>query len=448
MTRPAWSIARELLEAAVPVDRRVEPQRWTRGDFTGIDERRMRIDAWGAAVPGSGAWDAMWPAAVASCAERGLAVGVAESMLEAGLRLRLDGDEEALLAHDDLFRAALRPAMRSRAVPIPEAPVGEVPDLDPALDIDEAVLRGWTGQIAGAAFGTPLEGCTGPSIAAVYGSRIEGYPAHPDTLNDDVVYELVLLDAIEEIGRGWTSADIGRAWAAEVPFGWSAEWVALGNLRAGIAAPASGIVDNPFSDWIGAQMRGMAGGLLAPGRPLAARRWAAIDAAVSHDADGAAGGMWAAMLCALSFSGRSVREILVRSCSLLPEGRTRSVITHAIDVCRASSASSDAWAVLDAALVRFGWVHAFPNAAAVTVALWFDGDDLTTAFATLARCGLDVDCNAGLVGTVCGIRKPVPEEWAGPLGGRFDTYLPRHPTVEIGALARRTTELSAVLVGG
>lgn len=440
----AWRIARELLEAARPVDRRVRPQRWSRDDFTGIDDRRMRLDAWGAAVPGSGAWDAMWPAAVASCAERGFDVAAAEALLVPGLARRADGDDDALLALDAEFRSRLLSAVSSPAVAVPPRPEAEEA-LPARRSVDDAVHDGWVGQVAGAAFGTPLEGCTGRAIAEVYGPVLDGYPGWPDTLNDDIVYEIVALDALEEHGRGTTARHVGEAWRQGVPFGWSAEWVALDNLRAGIEAPRSGVWANPFSDWIGAQMRGMVFGLLAPGRPLTARHWAALDASVSHDADGAAGAMWSAMICALSFADLSVREVLHRAAALVPAGRTRRVLDRSLRVCATAEDASAAWAVLDAELIRFGWVHTFPNAAAVTVALWFHGDRMTPALAELARCGLDVDCNAGLVGTVCGIRHPVARDWSAPLDGRCDTYLARHPVVRFDELAGRTLTVARLL---
>jgi ADP-ribosylglycohydrolase len=447
---PAWRVARDLYERACPVDRRVEPHRWTRTDFQSIDNRRMRIDAWGAAVPGSGAWDSMWPAAIASCSARGLDVRKAEALLGEGLTLRAAGDDDALLELDRRFRDFLDERMTSPPVVIGFGDdvasqdvhiVGEI-----SVDLDEAVHGGWTGQIAGGAFGTPLEGCTGAAIASVYGDIIDDYPAAPDTLNDDVVYELVALTALGQVGRATTAAEIGRQWAARIPFGWSAEWVALDHLRAGLDAPASGTTVNAFSDWIGAQMRGMVFGLLCPARPYTAARWAAIDASVSHDHDGAVGAMWSAALCSLSFTKRRVRDVLFDVLAVLPPSRTRAVLRRSLDVCARSATSTDAWRVLDAELIRFGWVHTFPNAAAVTIALWFAGDDITAGFALLAQCGADVDCNAGLVGTICGIRRSVPDQWARPLHDRFDTYLPGHEEVDITALAVQTRAVSARII--
>ena len=164
----------------------------------------------------------------------------------------------------------------------------------------KSIYQGWLGQLAGGSFGTAIEGYTGDQIHKVYGD-VRSYITAPETTNDDVIYELVLLDVFERLGRQITSRDIGLEWIKQIPFGWSAEWVAIRNLNMGIFPPESGSFQNPYSNWIGAQMRGMICGMLAPAWPMEAARLAHLDGVVSHDNNGVYGEIYAAVLTSLAF---------------------------------------------------------------------------------------------------------------------------------------------------
>jgi len=67
---------------------------------------------------------------------------------------------------------------------------------------------------------------------------------------------------------------------------------------------------------------------------------------------------------------------------------------------------------------------------------------MTECFALLAKAGLDVDCNGGLVGNVLGLIQPVPQAWSAPLGDLLETYLPGKEKLSIRELAARTARLA------
>ncbi len=103
-------------------------------------------------------------------------------------------------------------------------------------------------------------------------------------------------------------------------------------------------------------------------------------------------------------------------------------------------AAALAWT--DQRFEQYNWIHAYPNMAADVVSLWYGGRDMTESFALLARCGLDIDCNAGLVGTVLGAMGGVPAVWADPIGDRLETYILGKEQLSIHALAERTVRLA------
>ena len=454
--KKAWQIDRELRLSAVPLDRRVHASQWYTSETvfpTGDDLIAM---FWGARVPGSGAPEIPYVEMVQSMHNRGFDMRAAEALLPEGMRLAEAKDRDALRRLTAELLAAIHAAPRDQAAPywgyehpaawadvraaMPAKEAGQ--DARALVNLEERTLNGWLGQLAGGSFGTALEGYHTDRIAEVYG-KIEGYITAPETTNDDVVYELVLLDVFEQKGRAMTSRDLGLEWVRQIPFGWSAEWVALHNLNDGILPPESGSWRNPYSDWIGAQMRGMVCGMLAPGWPLEAARLAHIDGVVSHAANGVYGEMYAAVLSALAYMRSDPRALLEEAASYLPRrSEYAAVVAGCLETVRAHDDPIEAWRILDERFEQYNWIHAYPNIAADILALWYGGGDMTRSFSLLAHAGLDVDCNAGLVGTVLGVMNGVPEQWSAPLGDLLETYLKGKERLSIRALAARTARLA------
>ena len=207
--------------------------------------------------------------------------------------------------------------------------------------------------------------------------------------------------------------------------------------------PNLGTWRNPYSDWIGAQMRGMVCGMLAPGWPMEAARLAHIDGVVSHSANGVYGEMYAAVLSSLAYVRSDPRGLLAEAAAYLPQrSEYAAVVAGCLETVRSHDDPADAWRILDERFEQYNWIHAYPNMAADILALWYGGGDMTRSFTLLAHAGLDVDCNAGLVGTVLGVMNGVPEKWSKPLGDLLETYLKGKEKLSIRELAARTARLA------
>jgi len=455
--KKAWQIDRELRLGAIPVDRRTNPSHWEEmAAFPRGDDLMMLF--WDARVPGSGAPEIPYVEMVQSMHNRGYDVRAPEALLAEGMRLAKEkktGELRVLTSRllDTLFscpkiaghlywsyshpetwpeiQAAMKP-------PFPD------PDHPQFENLEFRIHQGWLGQLAGGSFGTCIEGYHTRAIQKIYGD-INGYITQPETMNDDVVYELVLLDVFEQKGRKFTSSDLAMEWVRQIPFGWSAEWVALENLWAGILPPDSASFRNPYSDWIGAQMRGMVCGMLAPGRPTEAARLAHTDASISHCANGIYGEIYSAVLVALAFVNNNPRDVLGLGLGWLPQkSEYFAVAEECLNVLAAQPDYRRAWAVLDERFEEYNWIHSYPNLAADLLALWFGRADLTESFKILAYAGMDVDCNAGLVGNILGVISPVPEKWSAPLNDLLETYLPGKERLSIHELAERTARLAFI----
>ncbi len=447
----AWEIDRQLRLGAIPLDRRTHPSNWYDSQTVFPTGDDLIALFWDARVPGSGAPEIPYVEMVQSLHNQGCDVREAERLLPEGLRLAAAGARDGLRALTAQLLAALHhappiaghpyfgfehPAAWQDVCAAMNAPApGPLPG---ALDgLDDRTLQGLIGQLAGGAFGTAIEGYHTRRIEEVYGV-IDGYITAPETVNDDVVYELVLLDVFEQHGRGLTSTQLALEWVRQIPFGWSAEWIALRNLSMGLLPPESGSFRNPYNDWIGAQMRGMICGMLAPGWPLEAARLAHLDGVISHAANGVYGELYAAVLTALAYVISDERKLLHEALRYVPQkSEYAAVVRECLAVVSAERDPKAAWARLDDRFEEYNWIHAYPNIAADIFALWYCGGDFTTAMRWLAYAGLDVDCNAGLVGNVLGVIYGVPAAWADPIGDLLETYIQGKEKLSIRALAAR-----------
>ncbi len=455
MPKHAWEIERELREDAEPVDRREVDSEWFDAEFTPPSGDALIDLFWKSNVPGSRAPEIAYVSMVQAKGNLGFDVSEAEKLLPEGLALHAAGKVDDLRALTAELMAAILDAPLDMGSDyhtydhpqtwegIRESMAGDLSEEALPLDqsrLAERIHQGWVGQLAGGAFGTAIEGYTSEQIAKVYG-RVDAYITEPETMNDDVVYELALLDAIEKQGASLTSQDIAREWVRQIPFGWSAEWVALRNLNLGLTPPESGFWHNPYHDWIGGQMRGMICGMLAPAFPMGAARLAVMDGVVSHALNGVYGEVFAAVLTSLAFTAEDPKDLIQAALPYLPQGSEyRAVVQAALAVLKEKGSPQEAWPVLDQRLIKYNWIHAYPNIAADLLALWYGEGDFTETMSLLALAGADVDCNAGLVGNLLGVMDGVPSQWADPIGDLLETYLKGKEKMSIRRLSEKTAE--------
>ncbi len=454
--KKAWEMERELRKSAIPLDRRIHSSNWYESDFQVPYGDDLMLMFWDSKVPGSGAPEIPYLSMVQAMGNRGFDVSTAEALLPKGIELYQAGKIDELRVVTAQILAALNTAPVNPSNPIHQfkhpssweetlAAMGEISKenlLSSDKDLSERIYQGWLGQLAGGSFGTAIEGYSGKQIQTIYG-EIREYITTPETTNDDVVYELIFLDVFERMGRNLTAGDIGLEWVRQIQFGWSAEWVALRNLNQGILPPQSGSFNNPFAHWIGAQMRGMVCGMLAPGWPMEAARLAYLDGVVSHEHNGVYGEIYAAVLTALAFVRKDIRSILKEAAAYLPQkSEYTAVVRYCLKKLEENEDPITTWADFEIEFERYNWIHSYPNIAAVIFALWYGNGDMTQTFSLLAKAGLDVDCNAGLAGNVLGVINPVPLQWATPIGDRLETYIKGKEVLSIQELAQKTANLA------
>jgi len=456
--KKAWEIEREIRLNAIPLDRRVHASNWFDPVILMQSEDMLLKTFWKENVPGSGAVEHPFMEMMQAKENQGYDLSEAIPYYFEGMRLLESGEIKELRAVTASLLEALHNAPKDKNHPYHtyEHPalwedvkkaMGKIDKEDSSgrvKDLEEKIHQGWLGQLAGASFGTAIEGYTGTNIANVYG-EVTSYITQPETMNDDVVYELIFLDVFEKMGRKISSRALGLEWVKQLPFAWSAEWIALENLRAGYFPPESGTRRNPYSNWIGAQMRGMICGMLAPAWPMEAARLAHIDGVVSHSANGVYGEIFAAVLTSLAFIEDDPRKLITMTAEYIPaKSEYRKILNDALMFIEKSASVEDVLLAFDDYFKKYNWIHAYPNLGADVLALWFGDGNMTMTFSLLAKAGMDVDCNGGLVGNVLGIINGVPERWADPIGDLLETYLPEKERLSIKALSKLTAKLSKI----
>ncbi|MCX5512497.1 ADP-ribosylglycohydrolase family protein [Kaistia algarum] len=453
----AWEFARDLLRNAEPVLRSEEEQTWDASEAIAGQDFWVRM-FWQSNVPGSGAPESLAVAAVQSLENKGWVVPAENALwLEKGLAAVDEGDMEALHVAHSRLKAVLRQAKPDPEHPSQktkrfssfaeyEAAVSFPPDVAydvEGKDFEDRIAAGWWGQIIGAAVGTALEGYTTEKLEKAFG-RIDRYMRPPNTYNDDITFELAFLYAFALKGHAITSADVGDYWVSLIPVAWSAEAVALENLRRGVYPPESALDGNPFDEWIGAQMRGAIVGMVAPGRAREAARLAWLDAEVSHTGNGILGEVFNAVLVARAFVETDMRKLAAETVELMPaDTEYGAVVRFALDAARKSADWKSAWALCDAEYVEYNWIHAYPNAAAQVIALWFGQGDFDETLAIIGGCGHDVDCNAAQMLAAVAIAKgfaSIDKRWIDPIGDELVTYMRRPAKTTTSAVCAMTVD--------
>jgi len=451
----AWEIATNLYRNAKPRILEEEDQTWeVMNQVCDFYDSLLGLD-WSSNVPGSGAPERIMVAAVQALENRGYIVKNSEELIEKGIKAHEEGDYVTLHKISALLRHELLNAEKD-----PNSPYWnykyydsyeeykESVEFPEAIEVDvnseefaDKIKSAWLSQLIGAAMGTQVEGYTSENLYKAFG-EIHHYLREPNTYNDDITFELAFLNAFYEKGYNVTSKDIALEWVGIVPAGWSAEEIALRNIKNGIFPPMSGRFNNPFNEWIGAQMRGAICGMVAPGNPELAAKLAWYDGEVSHANNGILGEIFNAVMVSLAFVNNDVRDIVQKAINMIPkDSEYYSVITFALEKCKEHENWRDALRECEEKYIKYNWIHAYPNACAEIIALWYGEGDYEKTLKIITMSGIDVDCNAAQIMAILGIQqgtKGIPEKFIHPAFDNLITYLRGKKEISLDELVEKT----------
>jgi ADP-ribosylglycohydrolase len=351
-----------------------------------------------------------------------------------------------------------------------------------ARSFGDRMLGAWLGRAAGCLLGKPVEKIsregiraiaqsTGnwpvssyfteqgldPAVAARYPwnrrsrptSLVENIDGMPE--DDDLNFPLIALELLERAGADFTTDEVALSWLANLPGGrvFTAERIVYRNLLEGHEPDVAATVQNPFQDWIGAQIRTDVYGWARPGDPHAAAALAHRDAWLSHRRSGLYGALFVAAASSAALVASSVHEVIAAGLSAVPEGsRYAAAILRGAEL-GASDLSIDEG--LDALGAEFGhlhWVHALNNSALLAFALVRSDGDFATAISIAVMGGWDTDSVGATAGAIAGAltgAAALPPAWIEPLHNRLATSIPGFDGIGFDELAARTGALVPTL---
>ena len=365
--------------------------------------------------------------------------------------------------------------------------------LQPAADLPSVVETavfpkihgGLLGRFAGMMLGKPLEG-TWPAaqiwryleLADAYPLRDyvpllepfpDGFPLptwsrwHDTTRgnirrvvqDDDVEYTLAAPLILQKCGLEFTPADVGQFWLDNFAYGriFTAERVVYKHLVNGVPAETAAALQNPYREWIGAQIRADVYGYVCPGQPRRAAGLAYKDAMLSHRGNGIYGAMWVAAMVAATFV-LDEPEAIIRAglAEVPPHSRLHEAIEKVIGWAKREKSWEDAFRqIKQYCRCRYSvdegenWIHTIPNACLVALGLLYGGGDFSVSVGTAVSCGWDTDCNGATVGSILGVMlgaDNIPAHWTAPLNDEIESYIPGENGRAISDLAQQIAQLT------
>jgi ADP-ribosylglycohydrolase len=261
-------------------------------------------------------------------------------------------------------------------------------------------------------------------------------------VDDDLTYTLLGLLIAEDHGAGFTVEEVGKAWLKYLPYAATAERVALDNLKKGVTANEAALKDNPFYEWIGADIRSDPWGYLAPGFPEKAASMAYHDAFISHRRNGIYGEMFFSAAISACFAVDDLEKAMEIGLSEIPaECRLAEDVAWALK--QEPADFREARGLVDQRFEGMSHVHTNNNACLTIFGLKIGGTDVTRVLSQTVAMGMDNDCTTATAGSLVGAlvgRSKIPAHWNGSFNNTVHSYIIDHPLFEIDKLIDRFTK--------
>ncbi len=278
-------------------------------------------------------------------------------------------------------------------------------------------------------------------------SKMDGVPS-----DDDLNYTLLGLLILEEYGPDFAVEDVGAAWVKYLPFAFTAEGIALDNLRAGLPAMQAGALNNPCQNWIGADIRSDPWGYAAPGWPERAAEFAWRDATISHRRNGVYAAMFFSAAISAAFAVDDPMEALKIGLEEIPaDSITAREIRWALEVAPSISGYKDAAALVEVRYPGMWKSHSFQNNALTIWGLAVGGDDCTKIIGETVSMGQDNDCTAATAGSIFGAvygAGAISEHWTRNFNNKIHCYLNGHPSFALDDVVDRFVAQAERVIAG
>lgn len=303
----------------------------------------------------------------------------------------------------------------------------------------EKIYSGFLGMNIGIRLGAPVEPgfWSYERILEVYGDIADYIKDYSHfAADDDVNGPVFFLRALDDSGKAPTPQSVAQAWLNYAREGvglywWgghgiSTEHTAYLNLKSGIPAPQSGSIrqnGKTLAEQIGGQIFIDTWGLICPGDPPRAAKYAMDAASVSHDGEGLNGAAFMAACIAEAFVTRDVQQIINTGLAQIPNDSLYAKVFEA--VIQFHACNPEDWRACREMLEKEwgynrypGVCHIIPNAGVCALSMLYGEGDFSRTIEIATMCSWDTDCNASNVGTILGVANGlagIPNHYRAPL---------------------------------
>jgi hypothetical protein len=296
--------------------------------------------------------------------------------------------------------------------------------------LEDKVRGGWAGQMIGVSYGAPTEfRSNGKIIEGNLRNYLDWSPKRLENSidQDDLYVEMTFAEVMDTIGLDATTEQYGEMFKNSKYDLWHANAGARRLLNQGIKAPMSGHPKyNMHADDIDFQIESDFIGLMTPGLPREANKYAERVGRVMNWGDGLYGGVFFAGMYAAAFFESDPRKVVETGRRSIPAesgyGRIiRDVLDWSAkypeDWTKTWQLIQDKWDKNDLCTEGAGGpfnIDAKLNGAYVALGLLYGRGDFARTLEVSTRAGQDSDCNpssaAGILGVMLGYDK-IPEVW-------------------------------------
>lgn len=286
-------------------------------------------------------------------------------------------------------------------------------------DLRDKIRGAWAGQMIGVVYGAPTEF---RSLGRINEAPIKSDSMENAIVQDDLYVEMTFAKVMDTVGLDATSADYGEAFRRSRYHLWHANAGARRNLNRGLVPPLTGDPRyNIHSDDIDFQIEADFIGIMCPGLPADAQRFADRVGRIMNHGDGLYGGMFVAGMYCAAFFESDPRRVVEAGLACIPAESGYGRILR--DVLDWHAANPDDWRRVWQ-LIEEKWdrddlcnegvgrafnIDAKLNGAYIALGLLAGRGDWQRTMEIATRCGQDSDCNpsnaCGVLGTILGFSR-------------------------------------------
>jgi ADP-ribosylglycohydrolase len=345
----------------------------------------------------------------------------------------------------------------------------------------------WTGRAAGCALGKPVEGMGMTWVDGVPGRltikkylqnrghwELDYYFSGVDTgdglkigcekswreniafmePDDDIHYSLIGLKVLETYGPEFVWSDVANCWNNSLPYNaiCTAETQAILNYN--MIKPRFGMTqvpvtpeftrrhNNPYREWIGAQIRADGWAFACAGNPELAAEFAWRDASWTHTANGIYGEMFVAAMIAAAFVESDPKKLVEIGLSEIPRNcKLAEAVREALTWIPKCKTFEQFMEKMEKKYATMSSVHTVNNALIVVMSLFYGKMAPDRSICVSVMGALDTDCNGATTGSIVGAnagRKNFGGKLAKPLNDTIKPSVFGFQTCTMKELAERT----------